>query len=67
MIQFHLVLMILGHAFNRIGKNQYLIDRHVRHPMQIFGHVSSTLIKLHWMPPVSRMLGISDKGTKLFN
>ena len=66
-IQFHLVLMILGLAFNRIGKNQYLIDRHGCHPMPIFGHFSSTLVKLYWTFPVSRMLGISEKGTKLFN
>ena len=66
-IQFRLVLMILGQAFNRIGKNQYLIDRYGCEPMPIFGHVSSTLVKLYWMPPISKMLGISKKGTKLFN
>ena len=64
-IQFHLVLMILGQAFNRIGENQYLIDRHGCEPMPIFGHVSSTLVKLYWMSPVSRMLGISEKKNKI--
>ena len=66
-IQFHLVLMILGQAFNRIGENQYLIDRHGCEAMPIFGRVSSTLVKLYWTPPVSKMLGISEKRTKLFN
>ena len=66
-IQFRLVLMILGQAFNRIGKNQYLFDRHGCEPMPIFGHVSSMLVKLYWTPPISKMLGISEKGTKLFN
>ena len=46
-IQCRLVLMILGQAFNRIGKNQYLIDRHGCDPMPIFGHVSSTLVILY--------------------
>ena len=64
-IQFHLVLMILGQAFNRIGENQYLIDQHGCEPMPIFGRVSSTLVKLYWMPPVSRMLGISEKKNKI--
>ena len=66
-IQSHLVLMILGQTFNRVGKNQYLIDRHGCDPMPIFGHVSSTLVKLYWTPPVFKMLGISEKWTKLFN
>ena len=66
-IQFHLVVMILGQAFNRIGKNQYLIDRYGYEPMPIFGRVSSTLVKLYWTSPVSRMLGINKKRTKSFN